>query len=105
MAQNTLRMKAMRTEYDQQLTNSLSFDLKQTATKNRAVGLWRMMTGYRWLYLGALLSVALGAAARTATYLLLQYVVDDVLTQGLHLEWLPWLALGVVGLAGAGGVF
>lgn len=105
MAQNTLRMKAMRTEYDQQLTNSLSFDLKQTATKNRAVGLWRMMTGYRWLYLGALLSVALGAAARTATYLLLQYVVDDVLTQGLHLEWLPWLALGFVGLAGAEGVF
>ena len=95
----------MRTEYDQQLTNSLSFDLKQTATKNRAVGLWRMMTGYRWLYLGALLSVALGAAARTATYLLLQYVVDDVLTQGLHLEWLPWLALGFVGLAGAEGVF
>ncbi len=105
MAQNTLRMKAMRTEYDQQLANSLSFDLKQTATKNRALGLWRMMTGYRWLYLGALLSVALGAAARTATYLLLQYVVDDVLTQGLHLEWLPWLALGFVGLAGAEGLF
>lgn len=95
----------MRTEYDQQLANSLSFDLKQTATKNRALGLWRMMTGYRWLYLGALLSVALGAAARTATYLLLQYVVDDVLTQGLHLEWLPWLALGFVGLAGAEGLF
>ncbi|MBN1920880.1 MAG: ABC transporter ATP-binding protein [Anaerolineae bacterium] len=83
----------------------LAFDLKQTVNKNRAVGLWRMMTGYRWIYLGALISVALGAAARTATYLLLQVVVDDVLTEGMHLEWLPWLAFGFVGLAGAEGLF
>lgn len=83
----------------------LAFDLKQTVNKNRAVGLWRMMTGYHWVYLGALISVALGAAARTATYMLLQYVVDDVLTEGMHLEWLPWLAFGFVGLAGAEGWF
>lgn len=83
----------------------LAFDLKQTVNKNRAVGLWRMMTGYHWVYLGALISVVLGAAARTATYMLLQYVVDDVLTEGMHLEWLPWLAFGFVGLAGAEGWF
>lgn len=83
----------------------LAFDLKQTVNKNRAVGLWRMMTGYHWVYLGALISVALGAAARTATYMLLQVVVDDVLTEGMHLEWLPWLAFGFVGLAGAEGLF
>ncbi|HQJ10388.1 MAG TPA: ABC transporter ATP-binding protein, partial [Anaerolineae bacterium] len=82
-----------------------AFDLKQTVTGNRAVGLWRMMTGYRLIYLGALVSVALGATAHTATFFLLQYVVDEVLTQGQHLEQLPWLALGFVGLAAAEGLF
>jgi len=84
---------------------TLAFDLKQTVTGNRAVGLWRMMTGYRLIYLGALVSVALGATAHTATFFLLQYVVDEVLTQGQHLEQLPWLALGFVGLAAAEGLF
>jgi len=84
---------------------ALAFDLKQTVTGNRAVGLWRMMTGYRLIYLGALVSVALGATAHTATFFLLQYVVDEVLTQGQHLEQLPWLALGFVGLAAAEGLF
>ncbi|HRU94731.1 MAG TPA: ABC transporter ATP-binding protein, partial [Anaerolineae bacterium] len=84
---------------------ALAFDLKQTVTRNRAVGLWRMMTGYRLIYLGALVSVALGATAHTATFFLLQYVVDEVLTQGQHLEQLPWLALGFVGLAAAEGLF
>ncbi|MBP8864212.1 MAG: ABC transporter ATP-binding protein [Anaerolineae bacterium] len=84
---------------------ALAFDLKQTVTRNRAVGLWRMMTGYRLIYLGALVSVALGATAHTATFLLLQYVVDEVLTQGQHLGQLPWLALGFVVLAAAEGLF
>ncbi len=105
MVQNTLQLKLTSDKPEQRTMNELAFDLKQTVNKNRVLGLWRMMTGYHWVYLGALLSVALGAAARTATYMLLQYVVDDVLTEGGRLEWLPWLALGFVGLAGAEGLF
>ncbi len=105
MAQDTLQLKLTSDKLEQRTMKELAFDLKQTVNKNRAVGLWRMMTGYHWVYLGALISVALGAAARTATYMLLQVVVDDVLTEGMHLEWLPWLAFGFVGLAGAEGLF
>lgn len=105
MVQNTLQLKLTSDKPEQRTMKELAFDLKQTVNKNRVLGLWRMMTGYHWVYVGALLSVALGAAARTATYMLLQYVVDDVLTEGGSLEWLPLLALGFVGLAGAEGLF
>ncbi len=105
MAQNTLPFNLTGETRGPQTMQALAFDLKQTVTGNRAVGLWRMMTGYRLIYLGALVSVALGATAHTATFFLLQYVVDEVLTQGQHLEQLPWLALGFVGLAAAEGLF
>ncbi len=105
MTQNTLPLNLTAETRGPQTMKALAFDLKQTVTGNRAVGLWRMMTGYRLIYLGALVSVALGATAHTATFFLLQYVVDEVLTQGQHLEQLPWLALGFVGLAAAEGLF
>ncbi|RLC90913.1 MAG: ABC transporter ATP-binding protein [Chloroflexi bacterium] len=86
-------------------SKQLSFDLKNTVAQNRLVGLWRMMTGFRRIYLGALISVALGVVARTTTYLLLQEVIDTAFTKGQHLERLPWFALGFVGLAAVEGLF
>lgn len=76
-----------------------SYDLKSTVASNRLVGLWRMMTGYRRLYLGAVVSIAAAAIARTSTFLLLRHLVDEVLGQGIRLEWLWLFALGFVGLA------
>ncbi len=105
MAHNTLRLNAMTQNFEHHYTRQLAYDLKQTIAKNRFVGLWRMMTGYRAIYLGALLSVALGAAARTATYALLQYVVDTILGAGIQRDRLGWYALGFVGLAGMEGLF
>ena len=55
------------------------YDLKNAVTSNRLAGLWAMMTGYRWRYAGATLALAIGAGAKTATYLLLRYFVDNVL--------------------------
>jgi len=81
------------------------FDLKNAVAANRLVGLWRMMTGFRAYYLGAVLSIALAAVARTSTFLLLRYLVDDVLTKGLHLEWVWLLALAFIGLAVVEGGF
>ncbi len=81
------------------------FDLKDAISANRLVGLWRMMTGYRAYYMGAVLSIAVAAVARTSTFLLLRYLVDDVLTEGLHLDRVWLLALGIIGLAVVEGGF
>ncbi|MGC9400226.1 MAG: ABC transporter ATP-binding protein [Anaerolineae bacterium] len=86
-------------------SKQLGFDLKQAVAKNRLVGLWRLMTGFHGIYLGALISIALGAVARTLTYLLLQHIVDNVLTPGADLGLLPVYALSFVGLAAGEGLF
>ena len=58
-----------------------------------------MLTGFRWIYLIAVVSVGLAALARTGTYYLLRYFVDDVLRQEGMLGLVPWVALGFIGLA------
>ena len=75
------------------------YDLKNAVTSNRLAGLWAMMTGYRWRYAGATLALALGASAKTATYLLLRYFVDNVLGKVSQPRVLALIALGFVGLA------
>lgn len=79
-------------------TSTIAYDLKNTISKNRLVGLWRMLSGYRWLYLAATVAVGLSALSKTATYLLLRYFIDDVLTPGLF-QLIPWVAVGFIGLA------
>ncbi|MEA3396214.1 MAG: ABC transporter ATP-binding protein [Chloroflexota bacterium] len=105
MTQNTLEHRLMGKELKRHFSKQLSFDLKNTVAQNRLVGLWRMMTGFRRIYLGALISVTLGAVARTTTYLLLQEVIDTAFTKGQQLERLPWFALSFVGLAAVEGLF
>lgn len=79
-------------------TSTIAYDLKNTISKNRLLGLWRMLTGYRWLYLIATITVGISALSKTATYLLLRYFIDDILTPGLY-HLIPWVAAGFVGLA------
>ncbi len=105
MTQNTLEHRLMGKDLKRHFSKQLSFDLKNTVAQNRLVGLWRMMTGFRLIYLGALISVTLGAVARTTTYLLLQEVIDTAFTEGQQLERLPWFALSFVGLAAMEGLF
>ncbi len=52
-----------------------SYDLKKSVSENRLLGMWRMMTGFRQVYLGAALTLGLAAIAKTATFLLLRYLV------------------------------
>jgi ABC-type multidrug transport system fused ATPase/permease subunit len=65
-------------------------DFQHIVTDNRLVGLLRMMRGYRFIYLVALISLAVASLARTAIYLWLQYFIDEVLpstpTSGLRRE-------------------
>ena len=55
------------------------YDFRQSITKRRLAGLWRMMTGFRLSYLGAAASLTIAALARTGNTLLLRYFADTLL--------------------------
>lgn len=73
-------------------------DIKSTISKNRFVGLWKLMRGYRLQYLGATLAQGVSATSKTLTYLLLAYFIDKILTPGKY-DLIPMVALGFVVLA------
>jgi ATP-binding cassette subfamily B protein len=80
-------------------------DLKQIATRNRLAGLWRLMGGFRLIYLAAIISLSLATVAKSASYLLLQFFVDEVLVQEEANTPLFVIALGFVALALVQGIF
>ena len=75
------------------------YDLKNAISSNRLLGLWRMLTGYRGLYLAATASLAIAALAKTSTYLLLRHFVDNILGKEAAVTTLLLVGLGFVGLA------
>jgi ATP-binding cassette subfamily B protein len=85
--------------------SATTFDLKSTAIDSRTVGLWRMMTGFRLIYLWATLSLGVATIARTGSMLLLGYFVDNVLPSAERSGMLPLVALGFVLLALVQGAF
>ena len=80
-------------------------DLKSTLSKRRIVGMWRMLTGYRAIFVGAFLCVGLAAVCQTVFYYLLRYFTDEVLGIEAMRGMLPWVAAGFLGLAVAQGAF
>jgi ATP-binding cassette subfamily B protein len=82
-----------------QSSPAYDFDLKNAVTANRLAGLWAMMTGFRWRFLGATVALAVGAAAKTATYLLLREFVDGILGVETRTSALVLIALAFIGLA------
>ena len=81
------------------------FDLKQTAGESRTAGLWHMLTGYQWLFIGATVSIGLAAVMQTGFYYLIRYFTDNVLLGDAAASQLPWVALGFVVLALLQGFF
>ena len=86
-------------------TEHVPIDLQEAISDNRLVGLWRMMRGYRLVYGGALVSLALAALMKTATFYLLRYLIDDVLGEERFDQTLVFVALGFVALALVEGTF
>jgi len=80
-------------------------DLKTTLSKRRIVGMWRMLKGYRGIYIGAFLCIGLAAICQTLFYYLLRYFTDNVLGVEAMRGRLPVVAAGFIGLALAQGVF
>ncbi len=87
------------------VNSQFDMDLQEVVTEKRSVGMWRLLRGYRWIYLGAILSVGIAAFARTGTYLLLGYFVDEVLVNETS-QFSPFqIALGFIGLSLIMGIF
>ena len=83
----------------------LTYDLKDTLTPNRFVGLWRMATGFRKIYLFAVAAAGLAALSRSAVFYLLRFFVDDVLTSADRQWQILWVAAGITVLALLQGLF
>jgi ATP-binding cassette subfamily B protein len=81
------------------------YDLKKVIDPNRLRGMARMMTGYRWYYLGANVSLAFSALFKTSTFLLLRFFADTVLGKSEMNALLPWVALGFIAFAVLEGTF
>lgn len=75
-----------------------SLDIKSTISKNRLLGLWRLMQGFRLHYVTATLALGISATSKTLTYLLLRYFIDDILAPQKY-DLIPMAALGFVLLA------
>ncbi len=80
-------------------TATSNYDLKKAVSKNQVAGLWRMMSGFRLLYLGATVALGFAAVAKTLTYLLLRYFVDNYFVSPAEAVSLPIIAAGFIGLA------
>ena len=81
------------------------YNLKKAIAKNRLIGLARIMDGYQLMYTGAIVGLAITAIARTATFLLISYFVDDVLGSDNLVQTVPLVALGFLALAAIQAVF
>jgi len=86
---------------------STYYDFRKAQNANRLKGLLQMMADYRLPYLAAVVTLAISAVAKTVTFLLLRYFVDDVMTEAITTgsissalnRTLIYVALGFVGLA------
>ncbi len=87
------------------LIDDVTMDLQQAQSDKRLIGLWHLMRGFRWVYAGALVAVAVGALMRTLYYRVVQYAIDDVFGSEQQLDRLPLVAMAFVGLAAIEGLF
>ncbi len=86
-------------------SNILDYNLQETITKNRLLGIWLMLTGFRLKYIGAVTSLGVSAVAKTLTYMLLRYFVDSYFVNDTQRVALPLIALGFLILAAFEGGF
>jgi ATP-binding cassette subfamily B protein len=90
----------MRTE--QEIRN---FDIRNTITDNKVVSLWRLMSGYRGIYLTATLCLGIAAAFRSSTYLILGRFIDALVEKNNISGYIPWIAISFFVLSALQGLF
>ncbi len=87
-----------------------TFDFRIALSKSNLKGIWWILSDYKLPYIGATLSLAFSALAKTFTFLLLKFFADDVLTNGEYIfgtlrSTLILIAVGFIGLAVIEGTF
>ncbi|MDF1520839.1 MAG: ABC transporter ATP-binding protein [Brevefilum sp.] len=85
--------------------NYYDLNLKETVSDNHLLGLWRLMKGYHWLYLGAAALLAVATLARTGIALVIRRFVDDVILAGNYGSTLTMIIVIFIGLAFIQGIF
>jgi ATP-binding cassette subfamily B protein len=86
--------------------NEPDYDLKDAVSENRIVGLWRMLNGYRGLFVAATAAIGLAAVFQVSTFYLIRYFTDNVLgSDEDFVRRLIMVALGIIGLALLQGFF
>jgi len=81
-----------------------AFDPRAAVSKNRLLGLWRLMTGYRLGYVTAALSTGIATVSQTGTYLLVRQFIDVTLP-ARSASAIALVASAFVGLAAVQGTF
>ena len=56
------------------------YDMNRAAGQKKLQGLIQLMHGYIWQYIGATIAIAISSMGSTAQYFILQYFIDDYLT-------------------------
>lgn len=82
-----------------------NYDIRKSISKRRILGFWRMMTGFRGIYLWAVLALMVSAIANTSSSLVIRSFVDDTLPNPEKHSLIPLLALAFVALAFVQGTF
>lgn len=85
--------------------NYYDIDLKKTITKNRLIGLLRLMKGYHWFYIGATVALAIATISRTGIYLILRQFIDDVVLANNYGTNLVRVIILFIGLSLLQGIF
>jgi len=80
-------------------------DFEHVVSQSSIAGLWGLLRGFRATYAAAIGSLAVSTAARTGTFFLIGYLVDQVLGSNTMLRDLPWVAAGFIALALTEGTF
>jgi ATP-binding cassette subfamily B protein len=75
------------------------YDLRHSISDRPLIGFWRLMTGFRTLYVVAVVALALSSLALTTSSLLVRFFIDEALNRPDLGTILPFIALGFIGLA------
>lgn len=82
-----------------------SSEFQHIVSQKPLAGLWGMLRGYRRLYGAAIGSLTIATAARTGTFFLIGYLVNQVLNSDTMMRDLPLVAVGFIALAFTEGTF
>lgn len=87
------------------MAKTKTVEFSRLVTRSRLRGLWGLLQGFYLTYAGAILTLALATTAKTATFFLIGYLVDEVLTRSDLAQVVPFVALGFLALALVEGTF